>query len=220
MMTHQRFLVSGRVTEGRTGRSLPDLSVRILAGVAEPSETVGRDHTDRDGEFSVLFSHRSRSLVMSVAVGDQRGRELHRTVPRLLVPDSPECHAEIVLGIEAIARAPRVTLVRPARAGPGDIVDINGSGFGTESTAVRVTLGGREAMVLGVTPQHLIVRLPADAGPVDPLVIRVGELRTALSGLIAVLPSPASAAVAPCSPADDPRRDAEAYAAPRGHQRG
>ena len=104
MTTHQRFLVNGRVTEDRTSRPLPDLVIRILVGGDRPSEQVGRDHTDRDGEFSVPFSHHSESLVFSVAVADHRGHEVHRTVPRDLAADAPECHAEIVLGVEAIAR--------------------------------------------------------------------------------------------------------------------
>jgi hypothetical protein len=89
----------------------------------------------------------------------------------------------LVCGSASVASAqPVVTSIQPAAAQPGSDVTINGSGFGTDRDAVRVTVSGRMVPVRVVTPTS--IRFTLSPGSVS------GEVMVAVGGQGARAPTP------------------------------
>jgi hypothetical protein len=63
-----------------------------------------------------------------------------------------------------VAPAPVVSAVEPAQGAPGARVTLRGERFGSDPSALRVTLGETAARVLSVTPDAAVVEVPRGAG--------------------------------------------------------
>jgi hypothetical protein len=83
---------------------------------------------------------------------------------------------------------PVVGGITPNRGRAGDLLTINGSGFGNSATDVTVVIGRERAQVLSVTPTQIEVRLLATNSSGD-VSVTVGERRTALAEAFCAIPT-------------------------------
>lgn len=76
---------------------------------------------------------------------------------------------------------PIISSISPDHGSVGDLITLNGTGFGSNVGAVQVTIGGAYAEVYSVAPTAILVRLSRDSisGDVD---VRVGKRHTTLAG--------------------------------------
>lgn len=183
----------GRVRDGRSGRSLGGARVELVTGEKSRARVLSTTRTDARGEFLLPISvvqvgdaeRDSFRLRVEVSVGG--------TVDVVVTwSDLVRGHIDVVL--DSPTQGPWISGVSPRLVLPGSFVEIDGGGFGEIYGDVAVWVGGREALVLAVSPTQLLVRIPPTPGELDPLFIVVAGTEAGFTGLFeaAFLPRPDS----------------------------
>ena len=94
----------------------------------------------------------------------------------------------------------RITAVSPEAVLQGTFVTVEGRGFGDRYDEVTVHVGGREALLLSVTPTMIRFRVPHGAGELRPLRITVGTSSVEIDDLLRHAPAPDEGVVGQIGP--------------------
>ena len=94
----------------------------------------------------------------------------------------------------------RITAVSPEAVLQGTFVTVEGRGFGDRYDEVTVHVGGREALLLSVTPTMIRFRVPHGAGELRPLRITVGTSSVEIDDLLRHAPAPDKGVVGQIGP--------------------
>ena len=174
-----RYTLRGRVVDVATNGPLPALHVRAYDKDLLWDDCLGSDDTDARGDFLIRFSERDFKQPLEhepeiyVVVYGRGRKEIHRTAPVRPPHGQTDIYVTVPIDASSLGTDPRVSRVVPDDVLPGSFVEIVGDNFGEVYGDVTVTIGGREALVIRVAPQSLIVRVPAEPGALDPLTVRV-----------------------------------------------
>jgi hypothetical protein len=161
-------------------RPLAGLHVRAYDRDFVWDNCLGCGYTGVSGTCEILSEERPE---ICLAVYDDQRRELYRTGVVKLTPRQREVYITIPIDVRALNDAPRVTHASPSIVRPGTFVDVYGANFGHNYGDVTVHMGGREALVLRVTPTKLTVRIPPEPGSLDPLVISINGRTVMIPGV-------------------------------------
>ena len=179
MLTNDMYTIRGRVVDNATSRPLPGLHVRAYDKDLIWDDLLGSDNTDTQGAFTICFFEHDfkepfegRPEIYIVVYGPDK-KELHVSEPIRPEEGQNEIHVHITVDAGSLATDPRISHADPQAVRPGTFVDVHGDNFGDRYGDVTVVIGGREALVLRVTPQKLTVRIPPEPGALDPLVVSV-----------------------------------------------
>lgn len=190
MGTAKSYKVHGRVVDATTNRPLPELHIRAYDKDLIWDDCLGSDNTNIQGDFTIcFFDYDFKELcegqpeVYVVVYGPSK-KLLHRTEPIHLAKEQHDLYLHIPIDAGCLLTDPHISHVTPEEVLPGTFIDICGDNFGDIYQDVTVTIGGREALVLEVTPQKITVRIPPEPGSLDPIVVSIAGKNAEISGVL------------------------------------
>ncbi|XOF33597.1 MAG: IPT/TIG domain-containing protein [Candidatus Electrothrix sp. YB6] len=179
MKNSKVYEIKGRLIDIKSNRPLLGLQIRAYDKDIIFDDCLGSDKTNEQGDFEIsFFEHdfkepfEEQPEVYVVIYGPDM-EQLHCTKPIRLEPGQYEVYLNILIDAGPLLTDPRVSEVIPSIVLPGTFVDIYGDNFGDIYKNVMVSIGGREAVVLSVNPQKIKIRIPAEPGSLNPLVISI-----------------------------------------------
>lgn len=183
------YTATGRVVDRSTGIPVAGLHVRAYDRDPIWDDRLGNDDTDEQGTFRIGFTRSDFAEPFEgepevyVVVYDSPfgGEPLVTTDPKR---PSSDGRVDFLVEIPGLKPRPRITRVIPEEVLPGTFVTVEGAGFGDRYEQVQVHVGGREALVLQVSPTRVRFRVPPSVGELRPLRLGVAGEAVELDQLL------------------------------------
>lgn len=184
------YRISGQVTNSHSSHPLSGLHIRAYDQDLIWDDCLGNDNSNDQGNFTIcFFEHDFKELFegqpeIYIVVYGSNKKQIYRTKPKQLKVGETEIFFNIPIDDNSLLTDLRISHVVPEKVLPGTFVEVYGDNFGDIYQNVIANVGGREALVLDVSPQKLTIRIPPERGSLDPLSISVKGRATTASGLL------------------------------------
>jgi hypothetical protein len=201
---------SGRFVVAHGNDEVESEVFRVTAAMPAPRVTLVDPASAAPGSEVVLrgenFGPRPSENNVRIGTLPMVVRSAEPTMLRVIVPEGAVSGPITVRTSGGEAQTPPVTIAArvvvrefvPAATTPGGQVILRGHGFGTGTPPARVTIGGRTARVVSVSPTEMVIEVPRDALAGGAIVVDVpGAGRFETGSALRVAPAPFIAAVEP-----------------------